>query len=218
MKIRFLGHAAFLITASDGTAIVTDPYEPDAFGGAIGHGPVTDRADIVVVSHDHADHNDARGVPGSPQVINSAGSHTVKGIAITGVATHHDTSGGSQRGDNIVFVMTVDGMRVCHMGDLGHPLTQEQAQAVGDVDVLLVPVGGTFTVDATGVSAVVQALDPKIVIPMHFKTPKVNLPLAPVDVFLAGQANVRRVGGSEVEITRDALPAQREVIVLDPAL
>jgi L-ascorbate metabolism protein UlaG (beta-lactamase superfamily) len=218
MKIKFLGHATFLLTAADGTAVITDPYEPHGFGGAIGHGPIQDRADIVTVSHDHADHNHARGVPGNPQVIQSVGEHAAKGVSITGVPTHHDSSGGSQRGHNIVFVIAVDGVRVCHLGDLGHPLTQDQAKALGEVDVLLVPVGGTFTVDATGASAVVQALDPKIVIPMHFKTPKVKLPLAPVDTFLAGQSNVRRAGASEVEIARDTLPAHREIIVLEPAL
>jgi len=218
MKVEFLGHAAFRITAADGTTIVTDPYEPNAFGGAIGHGPITEPADIVTVSHDHADHNHAQGVPGGPHVVKTAGSHTVEGIPIAGVATYHDASGGSQRGDNVVFVMTVDGLRVCHLGDLGHPLTEEQAQAIGRVDVLLAPVGGTFTVDATGASAVVQALGPRVVIPMHFKTPKINLPIAPVDAFLAGQARVRRPGGSKVEIMWETLPAEREVIVLEPAL
>lgn len=218
MKIKYLGHATFLITATDGTALVTDPYEPGGFGGSIGYGPIRDRADIVTITHEHADHNFAQGVPGNPQIIKGAGGHTVKGVSIKGVPAHHDSSGGRQRGDNIVFVIVMDGVRVCHLGDLGHPLTQDQVQAIGEVDVLLVPVGGTFTVDATGASAVVQALDPKVVIPMHFKAPKVKLPLAPLDSFLAGQANVRRVGGSEVEFTCDSLPAHREIVVLEPAL
>jgi L-ascorbate metabolism protein UlaG (beta-lactamase superfamily) len=218
MKIRYLGHAAFLITTSDGKKIVTDPYEPGGFGGAIGYGALTEPADFVTVSHDHADHNYVRMVPGSPQVIKGAGEARHGGILFRALTTHHDTSRGAERGGNVVRVIEADGIAVCHLGDLGHALAPEDATALGAIDVLLVPVGGTFTVDAKGATAIVNRLRPRIAIPMHYRTPKVGFDIGPVDDFLAGKDRVRRVDGSEVEVTREALPQPTEIVVLEPAL
>jgi len=218
MKIKFLGHAAFLITTADGTKIVTDPYEPHGFGGAIAHGPLSEPADFVVVSHDHADHNYVKMVPGKPVVVRGPREQTHRGITFRAVASHHDTSRGAERGGNIMRVIEADGMAVCHLGDLGHALSAEDATALGSIDVLLVPVGGTFTIDARGATAVVNRLRPRIAIPMHYRTPKVTLNIAPVDGFLAGKERVRRVEGSEVEVTKDTLPKPTEIVVLRPAL
>jgi len=218
MKVKFLGHAAFMITTADGTKIVTDPYEPGGFGGAIGYGPLHEPADLVVVSHEHADHNYTKLVPGNPTVVREAGDHKHRGIAFRGLATYHDTSRGSERGQNVVWTIEADAIRLCHLGDLGHALTAENAAALGPVDLLMVPVGGTFTIDAKGATGVVNQLRPAIAIPMHFKTPKVGFDLQTVDDFLAGKSRVRRVGGPEVEITKEGLPEPTEIVLLEPAL
>jgi L-ascorbate metabolism protein UlaG (beta-lactamase superfamily) len=120
MKIKWYGHAAFLITSDQGVKIITDPYESGAYGGQLGYGKISDQADIVLTSHDHADHNDTKSLPGAPQIIKGSGSRMVKEIPFKGVSTYHDPSKGSERGTNTIFTFTVDGMRVCHLGDLGH--------------------------------------------------------------------------------------------------
>lgn len=217
MKIKWLGHSAFLITSDQGTKIITDPYEPGGFG-AINYGKINETADVVTVSHDHADHNFVSQIQGNPQVLDKVGSAKVKGIEFRGVATFHDTSQGTERGPNTVFCFDVDGVRICHTGDLGHQLSPQQAQEVGPVDVLLVPVGGAFTVDAAGAAQLCEQLKPKVVIPMHFKTEKILLPLTGVEDFTKGRSPVRQVGSSEVEIRAGQLPAATETVVLQPAL
>jgi L-ascorbate metabolism protein UlaG (beta-lactamase superfamily) len=218
MTIRYLGHACFLVTDSAGTRIVFDPYEPGGFNGGIGYGPIKDAADIVVISHDHADHNYAAGVPGNPQVIKGQGVHSADTILLRGIAVKHDASGGTARGENTVFCTELDDVRLCHLGDLGHELTPAQVEEIGSIDVLLCPVGGLFTVDAQGATRVVESLNPRITIPMHFKTARTTFPLAPVDDFLSGKKNVRRENVSEITLTQDTLPAEPQIIVLEPAL
>lgn len=217
MRIKWLGHAAFSITASDGTAIITDPYRPGAFGGAIGYGPITDRFDVATVSHKHADHDGVDALPGSPIVVDRPGRTEAKGITFDGIATYHDRSRGSQRGENTVFCFTLDQVKVCHLGDLGHTLDDAFAAQIGPVDVLLIPVGGTFTIDAQGASQVVSKLKPKIVIPMHFKTPKVGFDLDGVERFTSGKSNVEFSNSSELDITPETLPAETKIVVLKPA-
>jgi L-ascorbate metabolism protein UlaG (beta-lactamase superfamily) len=217
MNIQLLGHATFLITTG-GKKIVTDPYEPGGFGGAIGYGPLREAADYVTVSHAHADHNYVSMVPGRPRVISRAGQQSHAGIVFRALATHHDASRGAERGANIVWVIEAERLAVCHLGDLGHTLTPEDAVALGHINVLLVPVGGTYTIDAEGATAVVNRLRPNIAIPMHYQTPKTKLNLAPVEPFLAGKAPVRKVEGSELAVTADDLPEPTEIVVLQPAL
>jgi len=218
MKIKFLGHAAFLITTSAGTKIVTDPYEPGGFGGSIRYGRLTEPADIVIISHEHADHNFAKMVPGRPRVIRGLGEEAIKDVKLRSLATYHDASGGAERGENIVRVIEADELAVCHLGDLGHTLSAEEVAALGRIDVLMVPVGGTFTIDAEGATAVVSRLRPHIAIPMHYRTEKVGFNLSSVDNFLAGKPRVRRVEGCEIEVTKATLPEPTEVVVLKPAL
>jgi L-ascorbate metabolism protein UlaG (beta-lactamase superfamily) len=217
MQIRFLGHATFFITTG-GKKIVTDPYEPGGFGGAIGYGPLREPADYVTVSHAHADHNYVRMVPGNPRVIEQAGQETHDGIVFRALTTHHDSSRGAERGANTVWVIEAEGLALCHLGDLGHPLSPEDVVALGRINVLLVPVGGTYTIDAKGATAVVNRLRPSIAIPMHYHTPKTELNLASVEPFLAGKARVRKVEGSELEVSADNLPDPTEIVVLQPAL
>ena len=218
MKLKWYGHAAFLITSDQGIKIITDPYEPGGFGGAVAYGPIPDQADIVLVSHDHADHNYVQGLKGKPQIVKGVGSHKVKSLELKGIAAYHDGQKGSERGQNTIFCFTVDGVRICHLGDLGHVLTEQEAKQVGPVDVLLIPVGGVYTIDPSQATQTAQKLGPKIIIPMHYKTAHCGFPLAPVGDFTAGKAGVKTVKGSEVEIGKGKFSPSSEIIVLQPAL
>jgi len=215
MKVKWLGHSCFLITYKDGTRLITDPYE---VGGGINYSPIEETADVVVVSHGHGDHSNVSAVQGKPEVVRGDGTKTAKGIQFRGIATYHDASQGTQRGPNTVFCFTVDDIKLCHLGDLGHVLDPEQVTGIGAVDILLVPVGGYFTIDASAASQVCDQLKPKVVLPMHFKTPKCAYSIASVEDFLKGKKNVRKVGDSGVEFEREKLPAAAEIVLLQPAL
>ena len=213
MKIKWLGHASFLITSEGGTRIITDPYETNE---RIKYGQIKEPADVVTVSHGHSDHANVAAVQGKPAVVK--GTAEAGGIKFRGIAAHHDETGGSQRGSNIMFCFEVDGVRICHLGDLGHPLSQPQVKELGAVDVLMVPVGGFFTIDAKTASQLVEQVKPKVIIPMHYSSDRCALPIAPVDDFLKGKANVSRLDSSEVEFKKGALPAGTRIMVLKPAL
>jgi len=215
MKVKWLGHSCFLITSKEGIRLITDPY---AVGGGINYSPIKESADIVVVSHDHGDHNNVSAVRGKPEVIKGVGTKSAKGIQFKGVATYHDTSQGKQRGSNTVFCFTLDNIKLCHLGDLGHLLSSGQINEIGSVDILFVPVGGFYTIAAAEASQVCDQLKPKIIIPMHFKTPKCAYPIAEVEDFLKGKRNVRKLDSSEAEFELEKLPTTGEIVVLKPAL
>jgi L-ascorbate metabolism protein UlaG (beta-lactamase superfamily) len=217
MKVKWLGHSCFLISSSAGVRIVTDPYESGGFNGGLGYKPVREAADTVLISHEHSDHNYVKDIPGDPEVIRKTGRQEVKGIEIDGVLTCHDKTDGRQRGLNTVFCLDVNGVRVCHLGDLGHELSAKEIREIGRVDVLLIPVGGYFTIDAAEATRVAAALKPRIVIPMHYKTPVLDFPITGVEDFLKGKPQVKRLAASEVEITRANLPQETEVWVLKHA-
>ena len=218
MKIKWYGHSAFLITSDDGVKIVLDPYESGGYNGALAYGKISDKADIAVTSHEHADHADTKSLPGSPQILKEGGTHAIKGISFKGIATFHDPSKGSERGTNTIFTFTVDGVKVCHLGDLGHGLTDKEVAEIGPVDVLLIPVGGYFTIDAQQATRVVEQIKPKVVIPMHYKTEKCDFPIAPVDDFLKGKTAPRRPKASEVTYSKASLPSKMEILILEHAL
>jgi L-ascorbate metabolism protein UlaG (beta-lactamase superfamily) len=213
MKIKYLAHAAFLITPENGTRILTDPYETSM---GVSHGAINETADIVTVSHEHGDHNNVSAVKGNPKIVKV--SQEVKGISIKAVATSHDDRGGSQRGKNTMFCFSIDSINVCHAGDLGHELTADQVKAIGKVDVLMIPVGGFFTIDARTATKVCDQLKPKVVLPMHYKTSKLNFPIAGVEDFLKGKSNVTRSNDSEIELKADKLPSTTQILVLKQSL
>ena len=216
MKVKWLGHASFMITSDSGTRIITDPYKT---GGALNYDEIKESAEIVTVSHEHFDHNYVESVGGNPEVVNAAGSKEVKGIKFDGISTYHDDTEGSQRGSNLIFCFEVDAVRLCHLGDLGHPLSPRQVADVGKVDILLAPVGGNYTIDATIATEVSGKLAPKIIIPMHFNNERCSsFPVAGVDDFLKGKDNVTRLEVSEAEFKAAALPAATQIVVLKPAL
>lgn len=213
MKIKFLGHASFLITSKNGVRIITDPYKPGCFDGGIKYDRITEEADIVTISHEHDDHNETN-IPGKPTFVRNSGATTLQDITITGVDAYHDTSSGKERGSNIIYNMTIDGINVVHLGDLGHELSADDVKAVGNVDVLLVPIGGYFTMEAAAVDKVISSLKPKVIIPMHFKTEKCGFPIAPLEDFTKGKEAKEQNG--EVEITKENLPSTTAIFVLHP--
>jgi L-ascorbate metabolism protein UlaG (beta-lactamase superfamily) len=217
MKVKWLGHACFLLTSDSGLRIITDPYTTGVFG--LEYAPPAETADIVTVSHDHADHNNVAAVKGSPQVVQGVGSHEAKGVRFKGIATAHDESSGKERGANTIFCFALDGINVCHLGDLGHDLSDQAVADIGDVDVLLIPVGGNFTIDAAGAERVCQKLAPKVVIPMHFRNDRCpGFPVARVEDFTRARQQVKTIPSSEVELKKEQLPSGAETMVLKPAL
>jgi len=218
MKIKWYGHAAFLITSDEGTKIIIDPYEPGAFGGQLSYGKIKDQADIVLTSHDHADHNYTQDLPGTPQVVKGSGPKTLKGISIKGVSTYHDPSKGSERGANTIFTIKINNIQLCHLGDLGHLLSDKELAEIGPVDILLIPVGGFFTIDPREATRVAEQIKPRILIPMHFKTGKCGFSIAPVEDFLKGKANIKRPKTSEATFDKATLPQQMETVVFEYAL
>ena len=215
MEIKYLGHAAFVVISDSGLKIITDPYgtSPD-----LTYGEINEPADVVTVSHDHFDHCNVAAVGGNPRVLRRAEVSTAEGVRFKGVASYHDDEGGRMKGNNIIFCFEVDGMKVCHMGDLGHPLTAQQAAEMGQIDILFMPVGGYYTIDTKVASQIASQLAPKVLIPMHFKTNKCGYPINGVDDFLKGKKTVTRLDTSETEFKASKLPVATQIMVLQPAL
>lgn len=209
VKITWCGHAMFLLEDSLGTKIVTDPYEE-----ATGYTPPRISADIVTLSHHHYDHRNAAAISGSPRVIDQIGKFNVGNIAIEGIASYHDEAKGEKRGENIIFRFHLGGLTVVHMGDYGQPLTEEHAKAIAGSDILLIPIGGTFTIDHVQAVEIIKKTKPKIVIPMHFKTRDTTIKVAGPESFLKMMPRVKEVG-TTIEVTNSLLPAETEVWLMD---
>ncbi|MFQ6123799.1 MAG: MBL fold metallo-hydrolase [Candidatus Heimdallarchaeota archaeon] len=207
VKITWHGHACFEIKGEQ-VSVVTDPFK------GIGLPEPKLTADIVLSSHSHFDHGATELVEGARALKEFEGETTIAGVPIKGVATFHDEAKGAKRGKNSVYVFEVDGLRFCHLGDLGHPLTSEQLEAIGEVDVLMIPVGGTYTIDAQAATREVEKIAPKIVIPMHVKLPGLSVGVAPVDGFLAGKSNVEKIDTNSLELTKADLPTSTIIKVL----
>ncbi|HCC84850.1 MAG TPA: Zn-dependent hydrolase [Candidatus Pacebacteria bacterium] len=217
MIISYHGHSCFKLKGRRGT-VVTDPYE-----AYVGFNLPNLSADIVTVSHQHKDHNAVAKVKGTeanpkPFLIDCPGEYEVGGISVFGERVYHDASQGSERGENTVFTILLDDVRVCHLGDLGHALTETLIEKIGVVDVLFVPVGGSFTINPEQAVAVIRAIDPSIVIPMHYKTPEHDQ-----KVFgdLKTLADFTKEFGLEptpvpkLTVEKDRLPEEMELVILN---
>jgi len=215
MKLTWLGHSSFLLETSDGTRIITDPFESGSYGGAVGYAPIRERADLVTVSHEHPDHNSVASVPGNPEVVRGPGERSVRGVTLRGVPSFHDDSRGHERGANTIYLVEADGLRVAHLGDLGHPLSDDEAKALGTVDILLAPVGGHFTIGPEDAKRVAERLGAKVVIPMHYKTDVLGFPIRPVDDFVKIMTRVERPGVRTIEIGGADLAGATRVVVLE---
>ena len=209
MDISWLGHSCFRLKGSHAT-VITDPYSPD-----LGYSLGKTTARIVTVSHPHPGHSYIQGIGGQPKVVSRPGEYEISGVLVIGIATFHDGEGGKKRGKNTAYLMEIDEISVCHLGDLGHVLTGEQVEEIDNVDVLLLPVGGVSTINASKAAEVVRQLEPKVVIPMHYKTPALSWELEPVDRFL------KEIGAKQVDplpklsLTKSSLPASTQVFLLD---
>lgn len=217
MKIKSYGHSAFKLTTGSGVNIIIDPYESGGFGGALSYGPITDEADLVLITHDHGDHNHTAGIKGSFTEVRAEGVHDLKGVRISALQVYHDGSRGKERGKNLVFVIEAEGLKLVHVGDLGHLLDGDVLSRVAGADLLMLPVGGTYTITAAEATEVMNAVKPRITVPMHYKTAKTTFPLVPVEEFTKGKKRVRKAGASEIEIKVQALPEEPEIVVLDAA-
>jgi L-ascorbate metabolism protein UlaG (beta-lactamase superfamily) len=209
MEITWLGHSCFRLKGSRAT-VVTDPYSP-----GLGYSLGKPTARIVTISHEHPGHSYAEGVGGQPRVVRRPGEYEISEVLIIGIDTFHDREGGKKRGKNIVYLMEIDEIAVCHLGDLGHVLTSEQVEDIGNVDVLLLPVGGVSTINAPLAAEVVRQLEPKVVIPMHYKTPALNRELEAVDRFLK-EIGAKQVNSQpKLSVSKSNLPASSQVFLLD---
>ncbi|MGH2453294.1 MAG: MBL fold metallo-hydrolase [bacterium] len=217
MEVTYYGHAAFLLKADDGTAILIDPFD-DQVGYAMPDVAPT----AVTVSHEHSDHSHVAAAKGNPKIVRGLTDggkdwakvdERVGGVRITTVPTFHDPTGGSQRGRNSAFIFEVEGLRVVHAGDLGHPLDAAQIKAIGRPDLLMIPVGGFYTIGPKEAEQVIAALRPRVVIPMHYKT-EVNAgwPIGTVDDFAGGKSMLPK--GRTVSVSQETLPPEPAVWVL----
>ena len=218
MEIKYIGHSCFRIKGKD-TVAVTDPFESKSVGlpmAKLG-------ADIVTVSHDHTDHNKAELVDGTPRrskpmVVRETGEYEVGGMCVIGTEVFHDEENGAARGKNIVFTFLVDGLIVCHLGDLGHKLSDDQVEDIGQVDILLVPVGGVFTLGPAKAVEVVEQLSPSIVIPMHYKREGMSgefESLSTVDEFVTKVGLGQAKRAESLKLSKDELPEDTELYILE---
>ena len=211
MDIYWYGQSCFRIMGKS-TTVILDPFDPEYTGLKL---PVKEmEAQIVLSTHDHKDHNNVGVVSGDPLVITGPGEYEVKGVTINGAQVYHDNSSGSERGRSTIYHLVIDGVNIVHVGDLGHILNEEQISQIETTDILLVPVGGIYTIDGETAAKVVAQFEPKVVIPMHYKIPGLKFDLKEVEPFLKemGAENVEPV--SKLTITRDKLPEETTVVLL----
>ena len=208
MDITWLGHSCFRIRGSQ-AIIITDPFPP-GMGYTLGK----QTADVITVSHPHPSHSYNEGINGEHRLVKGPGEYEISGVLILGITAYHDAVKGQSKGKNTIYLMEVDGVAICHLGDIGHVLSDEQVEEMGNVDILMLPVGGVSTINASMAAEVIRKLEPKIVLPMHYKTPKTTRELEPVDNFL------KEMGLSQVEprpklsVSKSNLPLSTQVIIL----
>jgi L-ascorbate metabolism protein UlaG (beta-lactamase superfamily) len=213
VQVQWFGHSYFLITSSKGLAVAIDPFDK-----RVGYPVPKVKADIVAVTHRHFDHDAVGNVGGNPEVlIEPRGERTVKGASFKAVKTFHDDEEGRLRGPNTVICFEIDGIRFCHLGDLGHELSARQAREIGAVDILFIPVGGNYTIDADQAAMVVAQLKPRIAVPMHYRTARTStsLSISGADRFVAQFKSVRRIKGNSFTISAAQLLEQPSVWIFD---
>jgi L-ascorbate metabolism protein UlaG (beta-lactamase superfamily) len=209
MKLKWLGHSCFLLTSEKGVRVLMDPYN-----SSIGLAMPGVEADIVTISHNHRDHNNKDAVKGPFKLLDKPGRFEKDGVGIIGVLTAHDDRGGAERGNNIIFKVSMDGVNVCHCGDLGHLLTPQQIKEIGPVDVLLIPIGGFYTIDARVAAEVIKQIGPKVTIPMHYKVEGLVYDVQGVEPFANTVKNAKNIDSREVELKPDDLKKFNGVLVL----
>ena len=209
MDISWLGHSCFVVKGKERT-IITDPYHPD-----LGYHLGNPEADIAIVSHFHPGHSYIEGVANEPKQIRSPGEYEIGGTFITGIGSFHDNRKGELRGRNTIYVIEMDGITLCHLGDLGHPLSLQLVEELGDIDILFLPVGEVSTIPVDTAAEIVRQLDPPIVIPMHYKTEAFKGDLSLVDKFL-DRMRIRELEAKpKLSVTSSTLPGSTQIVVLN---
>ncbi|MCI9407306.1 MAG: MBL fold metallo-hydrolase [Clostridia bacterium] len=209
MKIEYLGHSCFKLTESTGTSVICDPYDE-----AVGYGVPEMSADAVTVSHHHYDHDAVKSVKGSPVIIDKECSYDLPGVEINAIKSFHDGEEGKLRGGNLIFKFRMDGIDVCHLGDLGEECSSALIDELLPVNVLLIPVGGTYTIDAEMAKEYVDRIMPEVVIPMHYRDKGCKLDIEKVDAFLNLFDDVEEAEESAIELMRNDLKDDTKIVVL----
>jgi L-ascorbate metabolism protein UlaG (beta-lactamase superfamily) len=208
MEITWYGHSCFRLRGREGT-VITDPFGKDS-----GYDWIRPRADVVTVSHEHENHNQGQRVSGEPKIVHGPGEYEISNIFITGIGSYHDNKKGAERGKNTIYLIEFDDLKVCHLGDLGHIPTEAQAEALADLDVLMVPVGGVTALNAGQAAEVVSQLEPRIVIPMHYQTKAFTGKLDALDKFFK-EMGLKAVDEQEtLKLTKNSVPEEMQVVVL----
>jgi L-ascorbate metabolism protein UlaG (beta-lactamase superfamily) len=210
MDVTWLGHGCFRLRGRN-AAVVTDPYPP-----AIGLKLSRMDADLVTVSHEHENHNYTQVVRDGAYEIHGPGEYEVAGVSVIGVPTFHDAEKGTKHGRNTVYLIEIDDVRICHLGDLGHKLEDAEAEAVASPDVLLVPVGGRTAMNAAQAAEVVRQLEPRYVVPMHYAIPGLKLELDPIDRFLKEMGVTSAEPQPKLAVQRSSGEYDTKVVVLEP--
>lgn len=219
MQISWKGQACFQLGISikkdEQLKLVIDPY-----GESTGLSLPSLEANVVLVTHEHEDHNNKKGVKGDPFIISFPGEYEIKGVFVQGIASFHDDKQGKERGLNTIYTIEGEGIRVCHLGDFGQKeLTSEQLENIGDVDILLIPVGGVYTINGKEAQKIISQLEPKIVIPMHYLLAKLKYKLNPVEDFLRTMGAKKTEAQEKLTIKEKDLAQEREeteIVVLSP--
>ncbi|MGI2336461.1 MAG: MBL fold metallo-hydrolase [Dehalogenimonas sp.] len=209
MEIKYLGHSCFRIKGKN-TTVITDPFSPD-IGLALGK----QTANIVTISHQHPGHNHSEGIGGTPRIVSRPGEYEIGDAIIIGLSSYHDAEKGLIRGKNVVFVVAMDELTICHLGDLGTPLKESEIEELGKVDILMVPVGDMSALNSAAAARLVRQIEPSIVIPMHYQLPESNRELEPVGRFLSEMGTDGIVPQAKLTITRSNLPLTTQVVVLE---
>lgn len=218
MEITYMGHSCFKLKSKSGFVVYIDPFDPKMVGGSL----AKDVADVLLISHDHADHNNREVITGPVTrketfVVDKEGEYEVSGVLVAALRTYHDKTEGSERGKNLIFSVIMDGLNVVHLGDLGHELTSSQKEKLGSVDVLMIPVGGFFTIDSELALKIVKDISPSFVVPMHFKTDDCKIEeLAPLSVFM--EKNKLPIFGESVhkyKLDQGGLPEDSQILLMN---
>ncbi len=216
-KISWAGQSCFEISVSNAkdsqATIVIDPFDEK-----IGLKLPNLSADVLLVTHGHPDHNNVKGIRGEPFVIDGPGEYEVKNVFVQGIDSWHDDSQGKERGANTIYVIETEGMRFCHMGDFGQKeLTDEQIEKIGSIDILMIPIGGTYTIASSEAIKIIGQIEPKVVIPMHYMLPKLSVDLDSVDKFLKAMGKTIEPQ-DKFTVKVSTLPKDRdmEIVVLKP--
>lgn len=211
MKIEYLGHSCFKLTESTGTSVVCDPYDK-----SIGYEMPEVCADAVTVSHGHYDHNNIKAVSGNPEILTGECSYSLPGVEIISLKSFHDNENGNLRGENFIFKFRMDGIDVCHLGDLGEDCSAELIDALLPVDVLLIPVGGNYTIDGEMAKEYVDRIMPDAVIPMHYKSKGCKLDIDRAEEFLKyfDEENIIDEDTDSIEIMRSDLNGATKIVYL----